>query len=101
MHYLPLTPQDEQEILKKLGVSSFQELLDAIIPKELQYHQKLQIPPAVSEHEIRTILKQLAGKNLTSADHISFLGAGIYDHYIPSIIDTLISRSEFYTAYTP
>jgi glycine dehydrogenase subunit 1 len=101
MHYLPLTPQDEQEILKKLGVSSFQELLDAIIPKELQYHEKLQLPPAVSEHEIRAIVKQLAGKNLTSMDHISFLGAGVYDHYIPSIVDTLISRSEFYTAYTP
>ena len=101
MHYLPLTPQDEKEILVKLGVPSFQELLDAIIPKELQYHGKFGLPTAASENEVRKILKNLAGKNYTNSDYCSFLGAGVYDHYIPAIVDNLISRSEFYTAYTP
>ncbi len=101
MQYLPLTSQDEKEILAKLGVSSFQELLDQIIPKDLQYQGKCGLPSAVSEHEMRKILSRLAGSNLNSNDYISFLGAGVYDHYIPAIIDSLISRSEFYTAYTP
>ncbi len=101
MHYLPLTSQDEKEILERLGFSSFQELLDHIIPKELQYQGKCGLPDAVSEHDMRKILSDIAGKNLNSNSYISFLGAGVYDHYIPAIVDSLISRSEFYTAYTP
>ena len=101
MHYLPLTSQDEKEILEKLGVSSFQELLDAIIPKDMQHHEKLKLPAAVCENEIRKILKKLVSKNYSNNDYTSFLGAGVYDHYIPSIVDNLISRSEFLTAYTP
>ena len=101
MHYLPLTPQDEKEILTKLGVSSFKELIDAIVPKHLQYNQKLGLPTAVSENEVRRILKNFAGRNYSTSDCISFLGAGVYDHYIPAIVNNLISRSEFYTAYTP
>lgn len=101
MHYLPLTAQDEKEILSKLGISSFDELLDKIIPKELQYQEIIGLPTAVSEHEVRKILKDLASINYNTSDFISFLGAGVYDHYIPAIVDSLISRSEFYTAYTP
>ena len=101
MHYLPLTPQDEKEILKRIGVSTFDELIDQIIPKNLQYSGEIAIPPAVSENEVRKILGKLAGKNFNTDEYLSFLGAGVYDHYIPAIIDTLISRSEFYTAYTP
>jgi glycine dehydrogenase subunit 1 len=101
MHYLPLTPQDEKEMLVRIGVSSFKELIDQIVPQHLQYHGEIPIPEAVSESEVRKILGKLAGKNLNTADYLSFLGAGVYDHYIPAIIDSLISRSEFYTAYTP
>jgi glycine dehydrogenase subunit 1 len=101
MQYLPLTPQDEKEMLARIGVSSFEELLDKIIPKDLQYHGSIPIPEAVSESEVRQILGELAGKNISTDDYLSFLGAGVYDHYIPAIIDSLISRSEFYTAYTP
>jgi len=101
VHYLPLTAQDEKEILSKLGISSFDELLDKIIPKELQYQEIIGLPTAVSEHEVRKILKDLASINYNTSDFISFLGAGVYDHYIPAIVDSLISRSEFYTAYTP
>ena len=101
MQYLPLTPQDEKEMLARIGVSSFEELIDKIIPKDLQYDGEISMPKAVSESEVRKILGELAGKNVNTDDHLSFLGAGVYDHYIPAIIDSLISRSEFYTAYTP
>jgi glycine dehydrogenase subunit 1 len=101
MQYLPLTPQDEKEMLARIGVSSFEELIDKIIPKDLQYNGEISMPKAVSESEVRKILGELARKNTNTDDFLSFLGAGVYDHYIPAIIDSLISRSEFYTAYTP
>lgn len=101
MHYLPLTAQDEQNILQRLGVNSFSELIDKIIPPDIQFKGKINLPEAVSEIEIRKILKSIAGMNYNTNDFVSFLGAGIYDHYIPAIVDSIISRSEFYTAYTP
>lgn len=101
MHYLPLTPQDEKEILERLGVSSFQDLVDQIVPKDLQQQGPCGLPDAVSENTVRNILTSLAATNRNTADYISFLGAGVYDHYIPAVVDSLISRSEFYTAYTP
>ncbi len=101
MHYLPLTSQDEQKILQRLGVNSFSELIDKIIPSDSQFKGKIELPEAVSEIEIRKILKSIAGMNCNTNDFVSFLGAGIYDHYIPAVIDSIISRSEFYTAYTP
>lgn len=101
MHYLPLTSEDEKKILNRLGVSSFKELIDRIIPPEIQYKGKIDLPPPVSEIEVRKILKAIASLNYNTEDYISFLGAGLYDHYLPAIVDTIISRSEFYTAYTP
>ncbi len=101
MHYLPLTPQDEQQILQRLGVNSFSELIDRIIPREIQFGGKVGLPEAVSEMEARKILQSIAEANLNANDFVSFLGAGVYDHYIPAIVDTIVSRSEFYTAYTP
>lgn len=101
MHYLPLTPQDERQILARIGAASYQELIDKIIPRDLQYSGRIGIPGAVSEHEIRNILKKLTAKNISTDDYVSFLGAGVYDHYIPAIVGALTSRSEFYTAYTP
>ncbi len=101
MHYIPLTTLDEKEMLERIGVGSFQDLVDQIIPKDLQLAGKCGLPEAMSEHEVRRLLHELAGRNLNSLEAISFMGAGIYDHYIPAVIDSLISRSEFYTAYTP
>uniref|UniRef100_A0A7C4XL00 Probable glycine dehydrogenase (decarboxylating) subunit 1 n=1 Tax=candidate division WOR-3 bacterium TaxID=2052148 RepID=A0A7C4XL00_UNCW3 len=101
MHYLPLTPCDEQKILQKLGVKSFEELINEIVPEDLQYKKEIGLPPKSSEIEVRKLLKSLVGYNLTTEDFVSFLGAGVYDHYIPAIVDNIISRSEFYTAYTP
>lgn len=101
MHYLPLTPQDEKTILARIGLSSFQELLDRVVPPEIQYRGAIGLPPAMSETEIQTLLKKITGRNSSTDDFVSFLGAGVYDHYLPAIVDNLISRSEFYTAYTP
>lgn len=101
MQYLPLTPQDEKDILERIGAPSFEQLLDEIIPRDLQHQGACGLPDAVSEHEVRKLIADLARKNSSTADHLTFLGAGIYDHYMPAIIDSLISRSEFYTAYTP
>ncbi len=101
MQYIPLTQQDEKEMLAKIGVASFNELIDQIIPKDLQFTGKCGLPDGKSEHEVRHLLRELAAKNQDNLKMVSFLGAGIYDHYIPAVIDSLISRSEFYTAYTP
>ncbi len=101
MQYLPLTPQDEKEMLARIGVASFDDLIEQIIPKDLQCRGDIPLPDALSESEVRKVLGTLVGMNRHAGDHVSFLGAGVYDHYIPAIIDSLISRSEFYTAYTP
>jgi glycine dehydrogenase subunit 1 len=101
MHYLPLTPQDEKAILAKIGLSSFQELLDRVIPPDIQHRGTIGMPPAMSETEICSLLKTMTGQNASTDEFVSFLGAGVYDHYLPAIVDNLISRSEFYTAYTP
>ncbi|MCX7994783.1 MAG: aminomethyl-transferring glycine dehydrogenase subunit GcvPA [candidate division WOR-3 bacterium] len=101
MHYLPLTPEDEKKILSRLKVNSFDELLDKIIPPEMQFKGRIGLPPSLSEIEVRKILHSLSVSNYNTNDYISFLGAGVYDHYIPAVIDSIISRSEFYTAYTP
>ncbi len=101
MQYLPLTPQDEQDILVRLKVPSFEALLDQIIPPEIQHRQAIGLPEAVSEDEVRSILKNLAGTNRSTEEFTSYLGAGVYDHYLPAVVNDIISRSEFYTAYTP
>jgi glycine dehydrogenase subunit 1 len=101
MHYLPLTPQDEKAILARIGVATFQELLDKMIPGEIQHRGAIGLPAAMSETEIHSLLKKITGQNSHTDDFVSFLGAGVYDHYLPAIVDNLISRSEFYTAYTP
>jgi glycine dehydrogenase subunit 1 len=97
MPFLTNSDQDVQEMLHQIGVPDFETLV-ANIPKDLRFKGKLDIPDAISELEITSLMDQLGSKNVTST---SFLGGGAYDHYIPAIIDTLIGRSEFYTAYTP
>ncbi len=101
MHYLSLTPQDEKEMLQKIGVNSFDELVKKIIPEELHCGSKIGLPEASSEQEIRKIFKELGQINVTAEEYVSFLGGGIYDHYIPAVINQILLRSEFYTAYTP
>lgn len=98
--YLPLTEKDKTEMLNTVGVSEIEELFSDI-PKEVRFQGELNIKPKKSETALLRELSQIARKNITPETHTSFLGAGVYDHYIPTVVDHVISRSEFYTAYTP
>ncbi|MCL5035161.1 MAG: aminomethyl-transferring glycine dehydrogenase subunit GcvPA [Bacteroidetes bacterium] len=100
MAYYPNTDDDRQNMLESIGVKSFDELIKDI-PQEIRLKGDLKIPPAMSELEVVKHLSSLANKNVDAQTAISFLGAGAYDHFIPSAIGALLSRSEFYTAYTP
>ena len=100
MNYVPHTNEDRSEMLKAIGISGIEELFSDI-PSEVKLDRKLDLPPPMSELELRKHLSELAGKNTTTDDMVSFLGAGVYDHYVPSVVKHIISRSEFYTAYTP
>jgi glycine dehydrogenase subunit 1 len=101
MHpYLPNTAEDVQEMLQAIGVESTDELFLSV-PESLRLKNELNMPQAKSEIEVRGIMNELAGKNTSIDELVCFLGAGSYDHYIPSVIRHLVSRSEFYTAYTP
>lgn len=98
--YLPMTDQDKQEMLQAIGAQSVDELFQDI-PESVRFKGEYKIKKAKSETELLKELSQLAAKNKDLRSHASFLGAGVYDHYIPIIVDHVISRSEFYTAYTP
>ncbi|OEH92875.1 aminomethyl-transferring glycine dehydrogenase subunit GcvPA [Bacillus solimangrovi] len=98
--YLPMTEEDQKQMLDVIGVDSIDELFEDI-PEEVRFNRELKIKEAVREPELLEELSTLASKNINTKDYVSFLGAGVYDHYIPSVVDHVISRSEFYTAYTP
>lgn len=98
--YLPMTEQDQKDMLKTIGVSSIDELF-ADIPEKVRFQGEYNIKPAKSETALLKELTKMAAKNADSRRYASFLGAGVYDHFKPTIVDHVISRSEFYTAYTP
>ncbi|OLS02105.1 aminomethyl-transferring glycine dehydrogenase subunit GcvPA [Tissierella creatinophila] len=98
--YIPHTPEDEKIMLDSIGVNSVDDLF-ADIPKDVAFNKELDLPLAKSELEVTNYLNKLANKNCSTTENVCFLGAGAYDHYIPAIIDHIISRSEFYTSYTP
>jgi glycine dehydrogenase subunit 1 len=97
MPFLTNSENDIKEMLSVIGVNHFNELISNI-PDDVRYKKDLEIPAAISESEVTQLLNSLADRNNRG---ISFMGGGAYDHYIPAIVDSLISRSEFYTAYTP
>ncbi|MBW8348094.1 aminomethyl-transferring glycine dehydrogenase subunit GcvPA [Bacillus sp. IITD106] len=98
--YLPMTEQDQKEMLEAIGVESIDDLFSDI-PEKVRFKGEYNIKRAKSESALLKELASLAGKNADFKQNVSFLGAGVYDHYIPTIVDHVISRSEFYTAYTP
>jgi glycine dehydrogenase subunit 1 len=98
MRYIPNSPTDRQQMLATIGIDSIEQLFSGI-PEKLRLQRLLNIPKALSEPELVEYFNQRAIRN--SRSEPSFIGAGIYHHYIPIIVDALISRSEFYTAYTP
>ncbi|MGH9803979.1 MAG: glycine dehydrogenase, partial [Candidatus Acidiferrales bacterium] len=98
MRYLPKSDSDRREMLTALGLSSVEQLFDSI-PAELRRKEPLALPRALSEPEILDYFRQQAVNN--AAVHVKLLGAGVYDHFRPVVIDALLSRGEFFTAYTP
>jgi glycine dehydrogenase subunit 1 len=98
--YLGLTDADREEMLAAIGVASVDDLF-AQIPPGVRFERPLDVPAALAEAEIVRHLEELAARNADSSRELSFLGAGIYDHYVPAIVDTFLSRGEFLTAYTP
>lgn len=98
--FIPMTESDRQEMLTAIGVSSVEELFSSI-PEKIRFKGDYKIKKAKSESALTKEMSQLAAKNANSQQYASFLGAGVYDHYKPIIVDHVISRSEFYTAYTP
>lgn len=99
-HFLPLTDQDRHDMLAAIGAGSIDELFRDI-PDSVRLKGDLDLPPAMSEPEVLSHLSRLAEKNSHFHNCVSFMGAGIYDHFIPSIIKHVTGRSEFYTSYTP
>jgi len=98
--YIPNTDKDVAKMLEYIGVSSVEELFEDI-PGNVKLGRRLELNEPKSELEVEKRMKSLAGKNKSTEDLVCFLGAGTYDHYIPSIIKHVVSRSEFSTAYTP
>ncbi|SFA96495.1 glycine dehydrogenase (decarboxylating) alpha subunit [Bacillus sp. cl95] len=98
--YLPMTEEDKKSMLETIGVKSVDELFSDI-PESVQFKGEYKIKQAKPETTLMKELTVLAGKNADLKRNTSFLGAGVYDHYMPTIVDHVISRSEFYTAYTP
>jgi len=99
VRYIPNSPEERQEMLRGLGLGSAEELFDSI-PADIILREPLRTPAALSETELLERFEAMAAKN-AAARRPSFLGAGAYHHYAPTIIDSLIQRSEFFTAYTP
>jgi glycine dehydrogenase subunit 1 len=98
--YLSLTDADREAMLAAISASSIDELF-ADIPAGVRLDRELDLEPALAEPQLVAHLEALAGKNVDTGRELSFLGAGIYDHYVPAIVDAILARGEFLTAYTP
>ncbi len=100
MRYLPNTAENRREMLDVIGAGSMEELL-ARIPPKARLARPLNVGPALAESDLIRHLRTLAAQNADADSHVCFLGGGAYDHYVPSPINHLIGRGEFFTAYTP
>jgi glycine cleavage system P protein (glycine dehydrogenase) subunit 1 len=98
--YTSVTDDDRREMLEAIGVASIDELFEDI-PDDLRLGRPLELPEGKPETEVYDRLSELASRNAHAESQTSFLGAGMYDHYVPAIVDAIISRSEFLTPYTP
>ena len=100
MSYLALTAADREAMLETIGVATVEELF-ADLPAGVRLGRELELAPAMSEQELNAYFGSLAAQNAHVGDELSFLGAGMYDHYVPAIVDAVLQRGEFLTAYTP
>jgi glycine dehydrogenase subunit 1 len=100
LSYVLNTEADQKAMLAKIGAAATTDLFK-MIPPAFQLGRPLQVPDALSEMELEQHMCELAGRNRSASDAVCFLGGGAYDHYIPSVVDAVASRSEYYTAYTP
>ena len=100
MNYVSITPDQRSRMLQAIGIETLDELFEAI-PVDSRFDGPLDLPPAASELELQRELDDLAGANRGASRLACFMGAGSYDHFIPSFIDQVVSRGEFLTAYTP
>jgi glycine cleavage system P protein (glycine dehydrogenase) subunit 1 len=100
LSYLALTDADREAMLETIGVSSVEELFDDL-PAGVRLDRALDVAPALSEQELTAYFEALARENADVGSELSFLGAGMYDHYVPAIVDAVLQRGELLTAYTP
>jgi glycine dehydrogenase subunit 1 len=98
--YVSLTDADRSAMLEAIGVSSIDDLFDQI-PAGVRLGRPLDVEPELTEGEITSLLEGLAARNAHTGVELSFLGMGVYDHYVPAVVDVVMSRGEFLTAYTP
>jgi glycine dehydrogenase subunit 1 len=98
--YTSATDQDRKAMLDAIGVGSVDDLFEQI-PEGVRLNRALELPDGMSEDEVNRHLTALAARNRHADDEVTFLGAGMYDHYVPALIDSIITRSEFLTPYTP
>jgi glycine dehydrogenase subunit 1 len=99
LRYIPNSPEERSEMLEAMGLGSAEDLFDSI-PEDLRLKRSLNTPAALSEIELLDRFDQMGARN-AGARRISFMGGGAYSHYIPTVVDHILSRSEFFTAYTP
>ena len=99
MRYIPNSPEEREEMLEIVGLKSADELFRSI-PQDAQLNRALEITEPLAESEVIAAMEEMAAKN-TASRKPSFLGAGVYSHYSPTVVDHLIQRSEFFTSYTP
>jgi glycine dehydrogenase subunit 1 len=98
--YTSATDADRKAMLERIGVGSIDELF-AALPEGIRLGRPIDLPEGLPEQEVFARLRELASRNVSTDDELSFLGAGMYDHYVPALVDSIISRSEFLTPYTP
>ena len=100
MRYIPVTCEQRGAMLRAVGVTDVDALFD-VIPEDVRLDGGLDLPEGLSEIELASHVSALADENIPASELVSFMGAGCYDHYVPSIINHIVSKPEFFTAYTP
>ncbi len=100
MTYLFTTPDQRREMLRTIGAQSIDELFEQV-PAECRLPRPLELPPPLTEMELEREVRALAGRNVAGGERVCLMGGGVYDHFVPAAVDEVVSRGEFYTAYTP